>query len=262
MSVRLRTKNLWEKTKMGAIGSLICAVSIIVVLFGAYKKYQAGKLASAPFVGTGDAASGTGAGEKGVISTYGDVKVEQLLISPVTKTECLYYELKVVGSWKEGDSSKSKDYIAEKKAAAIQLDDGSGAVLVNAGDGGDFDGIEKTFDETKKEGLFADLKSAVGKGEPMMFGEYAFENPAMSKADKFQCTEKVLKPSDKLFVSGKFADGVITTPDGMLGTLMMSPKSRDELLGDTEAQAKKFMKFGGIGFGVGLLLGIIGAVVG
>lgn len=246
---------------MAGIGSLIIAISIVVVLVGAYKKYQAGKLASAPFVGTGDASSGTGAGEKGAISTYGDVKCEQLLISPVTKTECLYYELKVVGSWKEGDSSKSKDYVAEKKAAAIQLDDGSGPVLVNAGDGGDFDGLEKTFDETKKEGLFADLKSAVGKGEPMMFGEYAFENPPMSKADKFQCTEKVLKPSDKLFASGKFADGVITTPDGMLGALMLSPKSRDELLGDTQAQASKLLKFGGIGAGVGLVIAIIGSLM-
>lgn len=247
---------------MGAIGGLIVSISIVVVLFGAYKKYQAGKLASAPFVSTGDASSGTGAGEKGAISCQGDVKVEQMLISPVTKTECLYYELKVVGSWKEGDTSKNKDYISEKKAAAIQLDDGSGAVLLNANDGGDFDGLEKTFDESKKEGLFADLKGAVGKGEPIMFGEYPFENPPMSKADKFTCTEKVLKPSPKLFVSGKFAEGVITTPDGMLGTLMLSPKSRDELLGDTLAQATKFMKFGGIGVGVGLLIGIIGMFVG
>lgn len=247
---------------MAAIGSLIIAVSIVVVLFGAYKKYQAGKLASAPFVGTGDAASGTGAGPKGEISTYGSMKCEKLLTSPATGTECIYYELKVVGTWKEGDSSRSKDYIHDKVAAPIQIDDGSGPVLVNAGNGGDFDEIEKTFDETKKEGLFADLKNAVGKGEPMMFGTYAFENPPMSKADKFTCTERVLKPSDNLFVSGKFADGVITTPDGMLGALMLSSKSRDELLGDTEAQAKKFIKFGGIGAGVGLLIAIIGSLIG
>ncbi|MCP4921444.1 MAG: hypothetical protein GY913_31490 [Proteobacteria bacterium] len=247
---------------MAEIGFLILAISIVVVIVGAYKKYQAGKLASAPFVSTGDASSGTGAGEKGAISAYGDVKCEQLLISPVTKTECIYYELKVVGSWKEGDSSKSKDYVAEKISAAIQIDDGSGPVLINAGNGGDFEGLEKTFDETKQEGLFADLKSAVGKGEPMMFGEYPFENPPMSKADKFQCTEKVLKASPKMFASGKFADGVITTPDGMLGALMLSPKSRDELLGDTEAQAKKLLKFGGIGAGVGLLIAIISLVIG
>ena len=247
---------------MGAIGGLVFAVSVCVVLFGAYKKWQAGKLASAPFVGTGDAASGSGAGPKGEISTYGAVKCDKMLTSPATGTECLYYELKVVGSWKEGDSSKSKDYVHEKIAAPFQLDDGSGPVIINAGDGGDFDGLEKTFDETKKEGLFADLKNAVGKGEPMMFGTYAFENPPMSKADKFHCTERVLKPSDNLFASGKFADGVITTPDGMLGSLMLSPKSRDELLGDTQAQAQKMLKFGGIGAGVGVVLLIIGALIG
>ena len=243
---------------MVGLGSLVIAIGICVVLFGAYKKFQAGKLASAPFVSTGDASSGTGVGEKGAISCEGEVKCDQLLISPVT--ECLFYELKVVGTWKEGDSSRSKDYIHEKKAAPIQLDDGSGAVPVNAGDGGDFDGLEKTFEESKKEGLFADLKGAVGKGEPIMFGEYPFENPPMSKADKFSCTEKVLKPSAKLFASGKFADGVITTPDGMLGSLMLSSKSRDELLGDTETQAKNFMMYGGIGAAIGLLIVIIGTV--
>ena len=48
-------------------------------------------------------------------------------------------------------------------SADFTIDDGSGAVKVDASKGGDFDDVlEKTFDQTKKEGFFADLKNAVG----------------------------------------------------------------------------------------------------
>ena len=247
---------------MGAIAGLLIAIGIVVAIFGGYKTWQAKKLAGAPLGKTGEIVSKGDevSGEKGAISAEGDVSVPKPLISPVTKTECLYYELKVVGTWKDGDSTKSKTYVVEKIAAGFTLDDGSGPVPVDASQGGDFDNLEKTFSETKKEGLFADLKSAVGKGEPMMFGEYAFENPPMSKADKFECTEKVVKVAPRMYVCGKHAEGVITSP-GWTG-LIMSNKSRDELLGSTQDTAKKTLIGGGVAVGVGVLLGIISAFIG
>lgn len=247
---------------MGAIAALIVAIGIVALIFGGYKTWQAKKLAGAPLAPTGEIVSKGDevSGEKGAISAEGDVNCPKILISPVTKTECIYYELKVEGSWKDGDSRKSKTYVEEKVAAGFTLDDGSGPVPVDASQGGDFDCLEKTFNETKKEGLFADLKSAVGKGEPMMFGEYPFENPAMSKADTFECTEKVVKVPARLYVCGKHAEGVVTSP-GWTG-LIMSTKSRDELLGGTQDTAKKTLIGGGIGIGVGILLGIISSFIG
>lgn len=236
-------------------------IGIVVVIYGAIMKFKAGRIAKAPFASTGDAATrgSAVAGEKGAISVQGDVQCPQPLLSPVTGTPCLYYELSVVGTWKEGDQEKSKDYVKEKVAAPFALDDGSGSIPVDASKGGDFD-LKQTFDDTKKEGFFADLKSAVGKGEPIMFGQYAFPNPPMSKANKFRCIEKVLPVPPRLFALGKLEQNVIASPSWT--SLVLSPKSRDELLGSSAKSAKMAFIGGAAATGVGLLVGVISAFVG
>ncbi len=245
---------------MGAIAALLIAIGIIVLIYGGFMKHKAGRIAKAPFVSTGDAISrgDAVAGPKGSVSVQGTVQCPEPLLSPVTGTPCLYYELKVVGSWKEGDQTKDKDYVHEKIAAPFSLDDGSGAIPVDAGKGGDFD-LQQTFDETKKEGFFADLKNAVGTPEPLMFGQYAFPNPPMSKANKFRCIEKVMPVPPQLFALGKLEQSVITAPGWM--SLMLSPKSRDELLGSSAKSAKMALIGGAASAGVGTLVGVISALV-
>jgi hypothetical protein len=247
---------------MGIAAVLLTVAGIVALIWGAMQKFKAGRLAKAPFVKTGDAArqGEKVAGEKGAISVEGKVNAKSLLTSPVTKTQCLYYELEVVGKWKEGDSEKSKDYVKEKHAAPFALDDGTGAIRIEASEGGDFDCIEKTFEETKKEGFFADLKSAVGKGQPMMFGQYAFTNPPMSTADKFTCIERVVKPQPQLFILGKIENGAITAPKWT--SLIMSNKTRDQLLGSTAKAAKNFLIGGAAAAGVGVILGVVSKLVG
>ena len=242
---------------MGFVAVILTAGGIVALIWGLVQKFKAGRLAKAPFVKTGEAASkgDAVAGEKGAISVQGAVRAKELLTSPVTGTECLYYELKIVGKWKEGDSEKSKDYVDEKSAAQFMLDDGTGAIRVDASKGGDFDCMEKTFDETKKEGFFADLKSAVGKGQPIMFGSYAFHNPVNSTANKFECVEKVVKPQQHMFVLGKLENGSIGSPSWT--SLIMSSKSREELLGSTAKAAKSFLIGGAAAAGVGVILGIV-----
>ncbi len=241
---------------MGAFAAILVTAGIIGLIYGAIQKYKAGRLSKAPFAKTGEAATQPGvAGEKGSISVEGSVKAPQPLLSPVTGTPCLYYELKVIGSWKEGDSNESKDYVDEKAAAKFSLDDGSGAVTVEAAKGGDFEPLEKTFDETKKEGFFADLKNAVGKGQPMMFGKYAFQNPVNSKADKFQCIETVFKVQPKLYAVGKLEGGKVISPNWT--SLILSSKSREELLGSTTKGAKNFLMGGGAVTAVGVILGVV-----
>jgi len=241
---------------MGAFAALIVAVGIIVVIYGAMQKFKAGRLSKAPLVSTGDAgARGSQvAGEKGIISAQGTVQCPTPLTAPASGKPCLYYELKVTGSWKEGDSSKSKDYITDKVAADFAIDDGSGAVKIVASKGGTFD-LEKSHDETKKEGIFADLKNAVGNKEPIVFGQYLFDNPAMSKANKFHCVEKILPVSEKIYACGKTEGDAIIAPG--FKSLILSPKSYEELLGDTAAGAKKALMGGGAAIAVGVILGII-----
>lgn len=247
---------------MTAIGGILLALSIVGLIYGFIQKRKAGVIANVPFVSTADAAAGKGAGDKGAISTYGAVNVTTPLLSPCTQTPCLYYELKVEGFWKEGDSNKSKDYVKEEVAAVFTVNDGSGDVAVDARKGVSSDELKESFKKEQKEGLFDDIKKAVGKGKAMEFGSYGFENPIGSKADRFVCTEKVIPVTSHQYVAGKAAQGVITQSDGMFGSLILSAKTRDELLGATTASAQKAIKFSGIGAGVGLVLWIIGSLMG
>jgi len=245
---------------MGAIASILIAGGIVALIVGGYLKFKGGRIAKTPFVPTGEAARNPSAADpKGKISVQGAVQCPQPLLSPVTGTPCLYYQLKVVGSWKAGDSTKTKTYIEDKIAAAFQLDDGSGGIPIDASGGGDMD-MQKTFDETQKEGFFADLKSAVGKGQPMMFGNYAFANPPMSKANKFHCTERIVPVPQQAFALGKLQEGVVTGA-GMLG-LMLSPKTREDLMGSSAKNSKMAFIGGAAASGVGLVTGVVSALIG
>jgi hypothetical protein len=239
------------------VAFILVLAGILALIWGGMQKFKAGRLAKAPFVSTADAAARGAqvADPKGAISVQGQVQLQQPLMSPVTGTPCMYYELKVVGEWKDGDSTESKDYVHEKSAAQIYVNDGSGPVAVHASEGGDFEPYTKTFDETQKEGFLADLKGAFGAGQAIMFGNYAFANPTMSKANKFTCTEHVVPVQQQLYVCGK-ADGVgVGAPSWT--SLIMSYKTRDELLGGTAKAAKNFLIGGGAATAVGTVVGII-----
>ncbi|HJL17433.1 MAG TPA: GIDE domain-containing protein [Sandaracinaceae bacterium LLY-WYZ-13_1] len=245
---------------MGAIAAILIAGGIVALIVGAYLKLKGGRIEKTPFAKTGEASTNPAvASPKGLVSVQGRVDCPQPLVSPATQTPCLYYQLEVVGSWKEGDAKKSKSYVDEKVAAPFQLDDGSGGIPVDASAGGDVD-LQKTFDETKKEGFFADLKGAVGKGEPIMFGNYAFANPTLSKANEFRCIERLVPLPEQAFALGKLEEGVITS-SGLLG-LMLSPKTREEMLGSAARSSKMAFIGGAAAAGVGLVVGVVSALVG
>lgn len=246
---------------MGAIAALLVGGGIVALIVGGYLKMKGGRIAKTPFVPTGDAARNPSVADgSGKVSVQGAVQCPQPLMSPVTGTPCLYYELKVIGSWKEGDTTKEKTYVEDKIAAPFQLDDGSGPIPVDASGGGDMD-LQKTFDDTKKEGFFADLKGALGKGEPIMFGNYAFANPTLSKANTFKCTERIVPVPESAFALGKLEQGVVTGAGLMFG-LMLSPKSRDELMGSSAKNAKLAFIGGAAASGVGLVVGVISTLMG
>jgi hypothetical protein len=242
---------------MAGIGVLITAIGIIALIYGLIMRAKVGRVSGAPFVKTGEATSNPSvAGPKGAVSVEGAVECPQPLLSPCSGTPCLHYELKVVGYWKDGDATKSKDYVHEKRGAAFALNDGSGSVPVRADQGGDFEPLEKTFDETKKEGFFADLKNALGKGQPIMFGQYPFQNPINSVADKFECVEKVLKVQSRLYANGKLEGGVIQAPGWR--SLILDARGRDQVLGSAAKTSKIALGVGGAGLVVGIAVGLIG----
>ena len=239
---------------MGAVASIVTAVSIIVLLYGLFMRRKASRITKADHMQSGVASS---APDGRAVSVQGR-PVAQPLVSPVTGTQCLYYEVEIEGFWKEGDSKKSKTYY-EDKQGHVGVDDGSGVLPLDLAGGGDFD-LEKTFEEKHKEGMFDDLKNAVGKGKPISFGNFQFQNPVGSKASEFVCKEKVFTASGgTLYANGYMKQGVLSGK--AIFSLLVSPKSRDQLLDDALGSAKKALMGGGIGVGVGVLLGIVSSFV-
>jgi len=236
---------------MGILAAILIGVGIVALLVGVYFIYTGGRISKAALVKTGDAASGKSIAKA---SVQGRLICEEALLSPVTKTPCLYYEVKVIGSWKSGDSTQTKDYIKETEGAQVFIDDGSGPVRVHLGDGGDLP-LKETFQETKKEGVFGGLKNAMGKSETMMFGDYGFNNPPMSKATSFKCIEKVVPVVDKGFALGKLDNGVLRG-SGIFG-LLLSTKTREELLGSSRLYTKVCLIGGSSAIAGG---GVIGAL--
>ncbi|MCA9670039.1 MAG: hypothetical protein KC503_30800 [Myxococcales bacterium] len=244
---------------LGLVGVLVGALGVVAIIYAVMQKLKAGRLAKTPFAKTGDVANNGAAvsDPKGAVSVEGQVNCPQPLIAPASGRECLYYELKVVGEWKDGDEKKKKDYVDEKCAAGFTLDDGSGAVLIDAREGGDFD-EETSYDETKKEGFFSDLRAAVGREKPIMFGNYEFYS-GVSKANKFTCTETIVPVQPKLFALGVHREGVITAPKWR--SLILSTKGRDALMGSTAKAAKFSFIGGGSAVGVGAILAVIGLLI-
>ncbi len=234
---------------MGAVAAIVCAISIIVLIYAAIMRRKASRITKAEHLQSG-AASQAPNGK--AVSVQGN-PVAQPLVSPVTGTQCLYYEVQVEGFWKDGDTKKSKTYY-EDKQGQVGVDDGSGVVPLNLAGGGDFD-LKQTFSEKHKEGMFDDLKNAVGKGKPVVFGNFNFTNPVNSKASEFVCTEKVFVADGTVYAAGYMKEGVISSKG--LFSLLVSPKTREQLLDDAMGNAKKAFMGGGIGLAVGTVVGII-----
>lgn len=237
---------------MIGVGILILFLGVIGLAWGLYNKVKAGRVADAPLVPTAQAAQGQGAGPKGQISAQGRVVCQQPLVSPVTGTPCLYYSIKTTAHWKVGNENKEKILDEQKVAAQFAIDDGSGAVWVDARKGGDFD--TQTKDQEQSTGLLGGIT-----GQDLHFGNYRVSTGMLSLGTKYRVREEVMPVSANLYACGKFEGGSIAAPGWR--SLILSTKSRDELLGHATKSAKTFLIGGASAFGLGLVLSIVGVVI-
>jgi cell division septation protein DedD len=231
------------------------ALGIIAIIWGIFQKVKAGRVADAPLASTGDAArrGGEVASPKGAISAQGRVVCAQPLVSPVTGTPCLYYRLRVTASWKEGNVDKKKELNDERVAATFAIDDGSGPVHVDARKGGDFE-PSQVKDETKGTGLLGGIT-----GKEIEFGNYRVSAGMLSLGTKYNVREEVLPLQPSLYVCGKAEQGAIVAPGWR--SLIVSNKTRDELLGHATKSAKASL-LGGLGaFVAGGALAIVGTLL-
>lgn len=219
---------------MAAIGFLLVGAGIIALIIGLLQRMKAGRVTDAPLATTGDVvAKGPSlVGPKGQISAQGQVMCQQPVYAPMSGQPCLFYELKVTAEWKDGDSTKTKEIEHQKVAAQIAINDGSGPLWVDLREGGDYEPMDSK-QQQQSTGL---LKGIVG-GE-LMFGNYRLNAGMFSLGTKYTVEEKVLPVQQSLYVCGKLADGggMIISPKWR--NLIVSNKTRDQLLASAMKTAK------------------------
>lgn len=249
---------------MVALGTIVLFVGLLALAGGGLSRLRAGRLAKTPFAKTGDvAAKGQAvAGEKGSVSAEGKVLAPQLVHAPVTGAPCLFYETEVVAKWKSGDTSHSQRVIHERVAAPFAIDDGSGPVHVDASKGGDFD-TKPAYRKTQSRGLMSAIT-----GKPLSFGDRGFSIPMGLRVNgliipdsaDFEVTEKVLDVPPTLYVNGKLDEqNRIGSPSWT--SLILSTKSRDQLMSGTATMSKRLLVGGAVGSGIGALVSAIGMLV-
>lgn len=241
---------------MGGFAALLVGIGIIVLIYALMQRAKVGRV-SAPLFKTGALAQGgaAAAGEGGKASVEGGVVCQQPLISPCTGKPCLYFHVKIVGRRKEGEKTTENTLRDDKQAAMFFVDDGSGPLQINAIEGGDFEPEEK-FTERTKTGLIGGLV-----GQELQFGNLRVASGILALGTEYTCEERVLPLQQKLYVNGKMAGNALAKP-GFPRSMIISNKSRDEVLGAAQAGAKYSFMGGGGAVAVGAILGVVSSLIG
>jgi hypothetical protein len=232
------------------MGVLVMVVALAVVGFGLFQHLKGKRILAAPFKKTGDLARDpTSPDPKGAVSTEGAVVAPaQALLSPCSKTPCLYYEVKVERLYEKEEKTqdgwktvKGTDTLDTLKSGALaSLDDGSGAVPIDFSKGADFDNFKEGF---KKE------LNGRGWSSNIQFGQLSYDVPPIGASEGhtigFKATEKLVPVEGNLFVLGKIDGGRIVKPSWR--SMMASSKGRDGLLASTAKKKKLSLIGGGIG---------------
>lgn len=241
---------------MAAFATVLVGIGIIVLIYALMQRAKVGRV-SAPLFKTGALAQGgaAAAGDGGKASVEGAVLCQQPLISPCTGKPCLYFHVKIVGRRKEGDKTTENTLRDDKQAAQFAIDDGSGAVAINAIEGGDFDPEEK-FTERTKTGLLGGLV-----GQELQFGNLRVASGVLALGTEYTCEESILPIQQRLYVNGKMTGNALGKP-GFPRSMIISHKTRDEVLGAAQ-KGVKYSLMGGLGsVGVGVILGVVSSFVG
>jgi hypothetical protein len=234
-------------------GVLLFIVAAALGVFGLLQHLKGKRILAAPFKKTGELAKNPATSDpKGAISTEGAVmKPSQALLSPCSKTECIYYEVEIRRHYEKTEQTQdgpktksgSESHTTLKDGALVQLDDGTGPFNVDFKQGADFDKMEKKFNEKVKLGMFV-------PGE-LQFGQLRMQTPAHLGSDRtvaYEAIEKVVAVGGNLFVLGKLENDRITKPGWR--SMLASSKGRDGLLASTATKKK-----------VGMIGGAVGAVL-
>ncbi len=230
------------------MGLLVLVVGLLGLTVGLLQHLKAKRIIAAPFRKTGELAKNpTSPDPKGLMSTEGRVVSATPLLSPCSQTPCLYYEVELIRHGEktevtqEGTKTEKTKQTVEtlRKGQLFSLDDGSGPVSVDTAHGGDFDNLQKKFEEKVKLGMML-------PGE-LRFGKLTVRTPSLPSGEStlaFEAVEKLVPAEGSLFALGKIDNGVLGKPGWR--SMMFSSKGREGLLASTAKLRKVGLIVGGL----------------
>lgn len=257
---------------MTVLGGVLLFIGVLALLGGLRQRMRLGRLSTTPFAPPSEVASKgkSLADPKGGISTEGEVRHGDLLISPVTKTPCLFYVMKLEAEWKVGDSDTKKTITEATEGMTFQVVDANGQVSVNVepnlhATADDLALVEKYGRKKFSRGLLGSMTSKPIEVTPhfQIPGSVTYESGGkhyeVPSHANFFLTERVLEPRPFFYVNGKLNDDGVIGKHNWVG-LLVKDKKRDELIGETGAFARKLFIGGGIGAGIGAIVLAIGLI--
>lgn len=245
---------------------IVLVIAAMALVGGVLKKMRAGRIGNTPFALPSQIAqNGRGlADPKGSIATEGQVRHGALLTSPISNTQCLFYEIKVEAEWKTGDSKKKVTIVEDVAAAPFTIADENGqvGVTLDPSASSEYDVSAPFNGKQFSRGLLGSMMQKPIEVTP------AFSIPAQCHYTElgkqwevpanatFYVTERVLEPKPFFHVNGRLQeDGTIGSPKWT--SLLVKEKNRESLLADSAGMAKKLFIGGGAGAFAGAALSVV-----
>jgi hypothetical protein len=219
---------------MLTLGIALVGFAVLVLIAALVVRNKGQKILAAPVRKTGEAA-----GAQGPVSFEGAVRSNDPLRAPCSGQPSVYYELQIEKKVKsrQGGQVKVSWKTASKQhfGSTFWLDDGSGAVPVQAHEQADAD-LQKTYSGALPPGM--------PQPQPQL-GEEIVET---------RVTEKVVPANAKLFALGAMANGQLAAGKGKL---ILSTRGREALLGSTKKMFAGLTAFATIVAAAGALVAIL-----
>jgi len=244
------------------LGYVLVVVGLLLGVGGLLKFMKAKKLLAAPFKKTGEIGTlGQSPDPKGLISTEGNVVVQQPIQAPCSGQPCIYYEIEVTRLWEKSEltengtktSKGSTKVFSQEVGGVFYLDDGSGPATIDAREKAAADDAGKDLVQS-----FEQVQNAAA-GD-VYFGQFRASIPYDSNVvtTGIKCVERVMSPDGTAFVIGRLNQGAITPQDGMLGKITISRRGREALVGGAKKMATILFAAAGVFALPGIVISITG----
>lgn len=215
---------------MHTLGLVVVVLAAVPLAYAWAQHRRGARLASAPFLRTGDVAESAHAD----VSFEGAIRPIQPFAAPCSGEPCVYVEIDVVREWTRSVATPTgariengRDVLRSyRTGAAFIVDDGSGPALVNPTEGLDAP-LEQTFAQTRPM-----------TDGTMWFGRLRVDVPPAPDGAHVVCVkavERIFRATGDVFVTGGLAEGLVARR--AKGTLRAARTTRAAQLGEATRHA-------------------------